>query len=823
MAITEADIKLLASERLNDDLDGGGYMTGTTVQDGVENNLFPDVSSLDRAQGAMDFRKVFAGVLTDNVDTYFGAHAVIDVVPADPAVAAVMVESASVSEVKSGLVTRLNTILRGIGPYYGTLALATSRASGDLTVYTAGIAAPLIPKIKVAGTPSTKPLAETGNTGSNQLALVAVGSPITASAWPNGLPVLPGSLSGTGTVSGFACNLVENQVDGTIEFRKVSDSTLVFTSALPFGYFNFQYASITALSVTYIRALPVWLPRETIEIAITSANRRAVYTQSVPAGTVPGSETVVCTSGAVAHYLRSRGATRMQVAYSELGSPGGATDTPPSGSVDRSGGSISVSLDTFLPDPGTVLRYGYVRGGFATSLAFSAVGSSGVVSGAGLLTVTPSSGWRVADVDFVVSATRLHSIENGNIVTDAGVVKGFLDRSAGTITLIGYNGLTISQWFAVEASNGVTGGSLSTNIGSALDPVGIVVAGTTQAGAAFTATSDANGAFSTAVVTGQYAQAEGLIVLAFLTPVKLATLTYTATPVTYAMPAIDTPTLDPAQFPDSGKVPVIRQGGVVVVSNTITIAPQTVTNSQDINLGRTRVADVRVIGNNGVEIITGFTVNKVTGHIVFSAVGGYSQPVTITHRVEDMATVVRVLPTGEITLSRPLSHTFPSATSFISSALVVGDLHARVHAAFAQSTWLGNWLDALDPGSSTPIASYNSALAPPEITNKGGIKERWAIIFTTSTSFRVVGEQVGQIITNGSTAFDCVPNNPATAVPYFTLRATGWGSGWSAGNVLRFNTDGATAPFWIVRSIVPSDPFVGQDKITVAVRGDIDA
>ena len=60
-------------------------------------------------------------------------------------------------------------------------------------------------------------------------------------------------------------------------------------------------------------------------------------------------------------------------------------------------------------------------------------------------------------------------------------------------------------------------------------------------------------------------------------------------------------------------------------------------------------------------------------------------------------------------------------------------------------------------------------------------------------------------------------------MPYFSIPPLGWGAGWAAGNVFRFNTDGANAPVWVVRCIAPSNAFVGQDAMTLAVRGDIDA
>lgn len=84
MAILEGDIKILASERLTDNEDGGGKMTGNVIVDGLENNLFDDISELDRTYGNVSLRKIYPAVLTDNVDVYYGANAIVALPPSDP-------------------------------------------------------------------------------------------------------------------------------------------------------------------------------------------------------------------------------------------------------------------------------------------------------------------------------------------------------------------------------------------------------------------------------------------------------------------------------------------------------------------------------------------------------------------------------------------------------------------------------------------------------------------------------------------------------------------------------------------------------------------
>ena len=63
MAINKENIKLYESQRLSDEGDGGGRTTGHEVIDGQVNNLFRDISRIDRTVGDVSMRKVFVGVV----------------------------------------------------------------------------------------------------------------------------------------------------------------------------------------------------------------------------------------------------------------------------------------------------------------------------------------------------------------------------------------------------------------------------------------------------------------------------------------------------------------------------------------------------------------------------------------------------------------------------------------------------------------------------------------------------------------------------------------------------------------------------------------
>ena len=302
-------------------------------------------------------------------------------------------------------------------------------------------------------------------------------------------------------------------------------------------------------------------------------------------------------------------------------------------------------------------------------------------------------------------------------------------------------------------------------------------------------------------------------------PVAAASVRYSA--VAYSYLPLDAQLLgiDPVRLPSDGRVPIFRPGGFAVVGHTGKITA-TVSNAQTIDCGRVRLSRVRVVGADKAVINTGYATDLDAGTVTFADVTGYSQPVTIEHRIEDMAVVRDVQISGEISFTRPVTHAYPVPGSYVSSALMAGDLKSRVSIFFDQATWDGiTWADTAVGNSAT--ATYNDVLAPVLVTNAGAVTERWALRFTNSTTFDVIGEHVG-VVGTGSINTSTAPINPATNVPYFTLAALGWGTGWAAGNVLRLNTVGAMFPVWVVRTVQQSAESVQDDSFTLLVRGDVD-
>ncbi|WP_199026649.1 hypothetical protein [Ralstonia sp. ASV6] len=308
-------------------------------------------------------------------------------------------------------------------------------------------------------------------------------------------------------------------------------------------------------------------------------------------------------------------------------------------------------------------------------------------------------------------------------------------------------------------------------------------------------------------------------------PIFANTATYNA--VAYSYLPLDSSILglDPVRLPVDGRVPIFQKGYVVVVHHTEQIPFPNANAGTKVSATRVRLAVGRVIDSSVPYKVVDPSMYSTDLNAGTCTLGGsintsgYKLPLVFENRIEDMAQTSDVQINGRLALTRQLTHNFPVPGSKVSSALIAGDLQAQALNMFAQATWSGAWSNALI--GAAPTANYNNAQYPILVTNKGALQERWALMFTDPQNFRVVGEQSGQVAT-GNVNQDCAPNNPATNQPYFTLRAAGWGGGWQAGNILRFNTTAANFPVWVARTVLQGPATVQDDTFQIQIRGDID-
>ncbi|MEO5343784.1 MAG: hypothetical protein H7842_10685 [Gammaproteobacteria bacterium SHHR-1] len=305
-------------------------------------------------------------------------------------------------------------------------------------------------------------------------------------------------------------------------------------------------------------------------------------------------------------------------------------------------------------------------------------------------------------------------------------------------------------------------------------------------------------------------------------------ITYNA--VSYKYLPLDSTILgiDAVRLPSDGRVPIYRPGGIVLVMHTDDTAPVTITSGQSISAGRTRLAWVRLLDSTGATVSGDlYTLDRDAGTVTVPDVTGLSQPLTLRHTVADLRMITDAQISGQLTLSRALTHDYPLG-SLVASCLIQGDRRARVSHAFDQASWDNTWKDYQVGSAAT--ANLNTIDYPIEVNNEGCDTDRWALKFTSTAGGDVISEKRG-VVGTFSTSLELAIINPRTRNPdgsggtyYFRVPQAAWGSGWAAGNVIRINTVGAIADFWIARSIQQSDAPAGDgaDGCEIYALGNID-
>ena len=111
MPIETNNLVLYKSERLTDTDDGGGKYSGQVIVDGQSNNLFNDVSEMDRTMGRVSMRKIFPAVTTNDTDALMGATVFVSENPKDPNVSALLFSTESWTDERLAAQNRVENYL----------------------------------------------------------------------------------------------------------------------------------------------------------------------------------------------------------------------------------------------------------------------------------------------------------------------------------------------------------------------------------------------------------------------------------------------------------------------------------------------------------------------------------------------------------------------------------------------------------------------------------------------------------------------------------------------------------------------------------------
>lgn len=350
---------------------------------------------------------------------------------------------------------------------------------------------------------------------------------------------------------------------------------------------------------------------------------------------------------------------------------------------------------------------------------------------------------------------------------------------------------------------------------------GLQIRGNRLGGTQLVAEADTNGAI-TGDFTGTLDSDSGVVLLDFsATPDMLPdTIRYTGVSAKTLPLEASLLGLDPVRLPADGRVPMLRVGDLALLHHTATTAlPDPVVADTVYVLSRTNITDLEVRDANNVLVDdTHYSADLVAGEITFPSpldLSSYAEPLTVYDRIEFTGLVEDVQVNGLIKFNSDIPRDFP-AGSYVSGILYFGDLQAACPVFFDQTTWSNTWSNTT---SGNATASYNTVNYPIQLKNADAITERWALVFTSSTTFNIVGETLG-VVGTGNTSTNVAPVNPNTGQPYFTLLSTGFGSGWATNNAIRFNTQAAFEPVWVTRTILSGAADNEVDSFRIQARGD---
>lgn len=301
------------------------------------------------------------------------------------------------------------------------------------------------------------------------------------------------------------------------------------------------------------------------------------------------------------------------------------------------------------------------------------------------------------------------------------------------------------------------------------------------------------------------------------------TIRYNAVGYTFLPLDKDILGVDTVKLPPSGKVPAYRKGDLILIKAQKEFVITDTTPNALIDLGKSRLSLIEVVDSLGAKVsFDAYTVDLDAGHITFTdsfVPSAYLAPFKALYHYQDMAVASDVSISGEIKLTKQLTHNYDPEDTLVSSALLMGTLQARVYNMFTQDVWKNKFLSTREGDDS--IFKFDTSVAPIEVTNESCIQEEWALVLTSSTSFDLIGRNVGKIA-SGSTLEDFKPLNPVTKKPLMVLRAAGFSTGGRAGNVLRFNTNAANFPVWVVRTVLQSNATNIDYSFSLEFNGDKD-
>ncbi len=439
--------------------------------------------------------------------------------------------------------------------------------------------------------------------------------------------------------------------------------------------------------------------------------------------------------------------------------------------------------------------------------------------------------------------------------TGVGTLRGTIDYLTGVVSLDVYD--AGDNVVAVKSLAGRLGSQYVTEVnfrtaGNPLRSASFTLAGVTMHGIRFSVIADENGNLSGDYLKGFVDTETGIVTIGFgqlidnlaeyaeedwynenlvdgskvwkPEPVYADSLTYACVVYSYIPLSAALLGINPVRLPVDGRVPIVKAGDVVVIHNTqaftIESAPAGGTimtlprAASSVEIYDSSDPAVRIPSSMYSFIENGETITFDSENNDFS---GYTMPLVVMHKVEDQRLVSSTQINGQVILAQGVSHDYEAVGTLVSSALLFGDISAKAYNLFDQKTWTGEFLDSVSGDAAT--ATFNSIDYSVVVDNSGAVDEDWALVFDSTTHFKIIGAQRG-VIGDGYTTQDCQPINSVTGKRYWYIDYRAFGEGWISGNVLRFKTRSATGPVWACRTTLQGPETEPDDYFVIQPRGD---
>ena len=305
------------------------------------------------------------------------------------------------------------------------------------------------------------------------------------------------------------------------------------------------------------------------------------------------------------------------------------------------------------------------------------------------------------------------------------------------------------------------------------------------------------------------------------------TILYNAVSYTYLPLDTSAIGIDAVRLPADGRVPIYRRGDMIVIGHRLSDdlgSAHTAGQTVQLSRGDLDSLCLRDAKNQAIEA-KWYDYDLQAGTITWATpldLSAYTMPITAHHAREEENRVIVADIDGTLQLQFPVGRAYPKEDTYVSSALIGGDLEVRHSPAWSQKLFDNVWSD--DPRGDVITAKLNLKDYPLQLTDDGATTDRWAIVWRDGTQFDLYSEALG-FVGRYDALQDLAPVNAATGKPYFVLPKGAFGinngaSPWATGNAIRINTWGTHLGVWILRAVQPSaQKQTETDGFSICLRG----